>query len=291
MTQLTQECVRRTKIRRPDGGRRPSKWIDRLVMLAAFRQRCLFLRLARRGRQRALEHRPERSGGFHQPALRGRHARPRNRCPDAGRHRAPDRFHADPPGRPVGRHPHGRGAVGLGRHGDGPQASVRLRLPPALVRSRERRGDGQDRLQSGRARSTGAGGDRGRCAHRGFHRLRGSSVRLRPRLFGRPRRSFRCRPVESQGARPRHGARRDAPLLARLDRAFRYVENAVAGRSQAILDHATRHDPSGDGRPRGCADHQPSRGACRRLELGLSLLLAAGRDVHARCFRQCGLHR
>ena len=94
-----------------------------------------------------------------------------------------------------------------------------------------------------------------------------------------------------KGLDPAHGARRDAPLLARLDRAFRYVENAVAGRSQAILDHATRHDPSGDGRPRGCADHQPSRGACRRLELGLSLLLAAGRDVHARCFRQCGLHR
>ena len=277
--------------RRPDGGPRPSKWIDRLVMLAAFRQRCLFLRLARRGRQRALEHRPERSGGFHQPALRGRHARPRNRCPDAGRHRAPDDFMPIRQGdlSAVIRMVEGlSGSVGMAM-------DLRLRfdygsLPPWC----EAASDGVTaRIGSNQvcARSTVPVAIEGDALTAAFTVSAGRRFAFVPRLFGRPRRSFRCRPVESQGARPRHGARRDAPLLARLDRAFRYVENAVAGRSQAILDHATRHDPSGDGRPRGCADHQPSRGACRRLELGLSLLLAAGRDVHARCFRQCGLHR
>ena len=64
-------------------------------------------------------------------------------------------------------------------------------------------------------------------------------------------------------------------------------ERPVARAGAALADHAEGAHLRADRRHRGRADHLAARAARRRAQLGLPLLLAAGRDAHAatRCSR------
>ena len=91
---------------------------------------------------------------------------------------------------------------------------------------------------------------------------------------------FRSHLADPAAIDPEAAAEGDRRLVAQMGRAVQ-LRRALARPGGALADHAEGADPCGDGRDRGGADHLAARGDRRRPQLGLPLLLAARRDLHA----------
>jgi len=135
------------------------------------------------------------------------------------------------------------------------------------------------RHRSGRRPGPAAPARAGRADGRGLpdgrdlHRSRRPAPDLRSLLVSVAPRAAAC-------ARRRRGPGAHTPVLDRLVRAVQ-VHGSVARRRASIAHHAQGPDLCADGRARGRADDVVARAPRRREKLGLSLLLAARRHVHA----------
>ena len=172
-----------------------------------------------------------------------------------------------------------------GRRAHGSAHALRLRRAAAVVRA-ARQGDvRQGRPASAHPRIAGRHQDRGRRGQGRFHPEAGHGAnQLRAELF-------HLDGPDAEIDRSGQGLRRDGQVLDRVDEQVRLLEDQVAGGRQALADHAAGHGPFRDRRPDRRPDDEPSRGARRQDELGLSLLLAARLVLHARRSGQCRLPR
>ncbi len=229
-----------------------------------------------------MAHRSHSCSARRETALPSGHARPRNRISNRDGPSRNSRFHASGGWRRPGADRHG--SIRAGGLSHRVCRSVRLRSDGPLGQKALRRGDQRGRWSraSGSARS---GGALWRRSQDGW-RLRGRGWpihRLRP---------FLRRLVSESAERDRPlrfaGAHRD--VLAGMERSVSRCRSLDRSR-QTLAHHAQGFDLRPVGRDRRCGDHVPSRAARRRSELGLPLLLAAGRHIHDPGFVEARISR
>ena len=179
---------------------------------------------------------------------------------------------------------------------------------------RGRRGPRRRCGWSSSSASTTAASSRGCAARRRRRADRDRRAGRRPLVPGRPTHAARTSPrsrefeleagddgpvrahlapvARARAGRPSTGTRRredTTRLVARVVARSRYDGRTAT--SCALPDHAQGADLRADRRHRRRADHVAARAARRRAQLGLPLLLAARRDVHALRAAARRLHR
>ncbi len=168
----------------------------------------------------------------------------------------------------------GRGrALGFRGHGDGLRRALRLRFGRAVGEARRCGLARGRRSRCVAARMRRSDSRRGHAPRGEFHAGTGRTGRLRTHLF-RVVRGVARAPERSERARGNGRSLARVRARVRLRRAVPVARRPLAARSRGAHLYA-------DGRHRGGGDHLAPRTARRQAQLGLPLLLAARRDLHA----------
>ena len=221
--------------------------------------------------------RPRGAGALRPPPLPARHARARDGLRDRRRRRARHRLHADPRAARPTSCASSQGVRGACPHAHGARAALRLRRDRSRGCARHRRRVCRHR----RARTRSCCARRCRCTGEDsppsatFAVGRGERVPFVLTWYPLARAAARSdRSVRGARRRPRRWWHEWSAQCCATK--ARTAERSCA---RCITLKALTYAPTGRHRRR--ADHLAARAARRRAQLGLPLLLAARRDVHA----------
>ena len=261
--------------------------LDRLARPAPVRLGRLLRGPAGRARERPLADRPRRRRAAGLAEIPGRLAHPRNPLRNRRRRGRPHRLHG-PTGHRERRRAARPGRARRGQDAHGTGDPVRIRLGGALGAAATRTARltaiaGPDQLTL-RTSAALRGEDMRTVAE--FIVSEGAGGAVRPHLV-----PIRTPSDAARGGCPRHDQGSDR----RMDGVGEVVQagrlRRMVGRGPALGRHPEGALASRDGRDRRGGDDLAARAARRPAQLGLPLLLAAGRDHHALRAHELRLHR
>ena len=263
---------------RRDGGVGRARRLDRLAMPAPFRQQRVFLRPSwQPGTWKVADRAGAKRHSDHAAILR-RHSDPRNNLHDGEWVGLSDRFHV-PARRGVRAGPHRQGPSGPSLHADRTHRAVRLRLHCAVgISAGGWAASIHCRPGQIAARQPGSDARRGSSHRRRFHRRRGRRGKLRSQLVAVVSRRSSAALRGGTGG----GAQTSQFLLDWMGDRFQAAGTLGRRRSSLAFDVEGAR-ALGDWRHCRRRHDVAARKAGRPAQLGLSILLASGRDVHPLC--------